>query len=426
MTSDTLTFRNWAGNQQFNPTKLHRPKTMDELRAAVVNARKIKAVGSRHAFNDMAAAEEMISLDAFAPDIAIDPVGRTVACSAGIRYVELARALDEAGWALHNLASLPHITVAGAIATSTHGSGDRFGTLSTAVAALDLVTSDGDVLHTQRGDPEFAGMVVNVGALGVISRVWLDIEPAYEVCQDLFENLAWDVLYARFDEVMSSADSVSLFVDYGQSVNQIWQKRRIDPASPLRREDTFLGALAATSRLHPVGSQSAQFVTEQMGIPGRWWDRLPHVVVAGVTERGDHLQSEYLVPRQHAVAAIQAVRSLAPLIQPHLEISEIRSAAADDLWLSSAFGTDTVGIHFSWKLNLDAVMALLPAVEHALLPLRARPHWAKLFVATAAELEPLYPRMREFRELATRLDPRGAFRNEFPERTIFGSSLHGG
>jgi xylitol oxidase len=318
------------------------------------------------------------------------------------------------------MASLPHISIGGAVATATHGSGDRNGNLATAVAALELVTSEGDVLHVSRGDDDFAGMVVGVGALGVVTRLTLDIEPRYLVRQQIFEHLDWEVLYEQFDTVMSSAYSVSLFLNYGETVGQVWRKSRVDPERPLPLEDHFLGARAAARTAHPVPDLSTENLTDQLGVPGAWADRLPHFRLDAVPASGAEYQSECMVPRRHAVDALKAMRALAPVIQPHLIISEIRTSAADDLWLSSAYGTDTVCIHCSWKQNLDAVMGVLPAIETALAPFNARPHWGKLFVSTAHELEPRYERMADFRQLAGRLDPRGAFRNEFLDRHVFG------
>jgi xylitol oxidase len=411
---------NWAGNHTYRATRLHQPSSLDELRAIVAHAPKIHALGSRHCFNDIADSAELVTLKGLDQGIEIDRSASTVTVNAGIRYGDLARALEREGLALHNMASLPHISVGGAVATATHGSGDKLGNLATAVAALELVTSDGDILRVSRGDDDFAGMVVGLGALGVVTRLTLDVQPSYLVRQEIFEHLAWDVLYDQFDAVMASADSVSLFLDYGEDVGQVWLKSRVDPENPRPRPDHLLGAAAATRALHPVPTLTAESCTEQLGVPGSWADRLPHFRMEAVPASGDELQTEYMVPRRRAVEALRAVRDLAPAIQPHLLISEIRTIAADDLWLSMAYKTDTVGIHFSWKPDPDAVNGLLPLLEAALAPFGARPHWGKLFVATARDLEPRFECLPDFRRLAGRLDRRGAFRNAFLERHVFG------
>lgn len=411
---------NWAGNLIYRATRVHRPSSLDELRAIVARAPKIHALGSRHSFNGVAAAAELVTVEGLGQEIEIDPDARTATVNAGMRYGDLARALDRGGWALHNLASLPHISVAGAVATATHGSGDKNGNLATAVAALEMVTSDGDVLRASRGDADFAGMVVGVGALGVVTRITLDVQPSYFVRQEVFEHLPWEVLFERFDDVMASADSVSLFLDYGEDIGQVWLKTRVDPENPSPLLEHLLGARAAARSVHPVPEHSIANLTDQLGVPGSWADRLPHFRLDAIPSVGAELQSECMVPRRHAAAALQAVRDLAPAIRSHLTISEIRTVAADALWLSSAYGTDTVCIHFTWKPDLPAVMGVLPAIEAALAPFDARPHWGKLLVATARELEPRYPRLPDFRRLAERLDPRGAFRNAFLDRHVFG------
>jgi xylitol oxidase len=261
-------------------------------------------------------------------------------------------------------------------------------------------------------------MVVGIGALGVVTRVTLDVQPGYLVRQQAFQHLDWGVLFDRFDEVTSSAESVSLFTDFGDTINQVWLKSHVDPDGPAPLLSELFGAIAATERLHPVSHLSAENVTEQLGIPGTWADRLPHFRLDATPSVGDELQTEYLVPRRQAVDALRAVGSLGGVIRPHLQISEIRTVAADDLWLSTAYGRESVAIHFTWNPEPVAVASILPVIEAALEPFEARPHWGKLFAATAGDLESRYERMGEFRQLAARLDPRGAFRNAFFERVI--------
>lgn len=409
---------NWAGVHTYRARELHAPESLDELRSIVARAPQVHALGSRHAFNDLADADELVSLERMPAGIALDREARTVTVSAGVRYGELALALQREGFALHTMASLPHISVAGAVATATHGSGDRNGNLATAVAALELVTSEGEVVHAARGDDDFAGMVVGIGALGVVTRFTLDVEPTYMVRQQVFDRLPWETVLARFDEVTAAADSVSLFTDYGDVVDETWLKERVDPvgAAPLRPD--FLGAPAATADLHPVRRLDAASCTGQLGVPGPWHDRLPHFRMEGTPASGDEIQSEYMVPRVHAVAALRALRALHARMAPHLWIAEIRTVAADDLWLSTAYGADTVCLHFSWLRDAAEVARLLPLVEEALAPFRPRPHWAKVFQATARELEPRYERFAGFRALQRRLDPRGAFRTAYVERVI--------
>lgn len=416
------TERNWAGNHTYRASRIHRPAALDELRRIVAGADRIHALGSRHAFNDIADSIELISLDRLVQKADIDSSSGTVTVTAGVPYGALAQVLHHEGLALHNMASLPHISIAGAIATATHGSGDTNGNLATAVSALELVTSNGDIVRVSRGDDEFAGMVVGLGALGIVTRITLDVQPAFQVRQQVFEHLDWDVLVDRFDDVMAGANSVSLFTDFGETVDQVWLKTRVDRelADPL--PDDFLGAKAAPVPLHPVRSLSPDNCTAQLGVPGAWHDRLPHFRMDAVPASGDEIQAEYMLPRRHAVAALQAIRERAPAFRPHLWISEIRTVRADDLWLSTAYGTDTVCIHFSWHFDPPAVSRVLPIVEAALAPFGARPHWGKVFAMGPAELGGRYERLADFRRLAASMDSRGAFRNDFLDRYMLDGS----
>jgi len=411
---------NWAGNYTYRSTRLHEPATVDELRKIVSTAPKIHALGSRHSFNDIADSAELVSLERLDDAIEIDWEAGTVTVSGGIRYGTLAQALEREHLALHNMASLPHISVAGAIATATHGSGDGNGNLASAVAAIELVTSDGDVVRAARGDANFNGMVVHLGALGIVTRITLDVQPSYQVRQQVFEHLAWDVAFDRFDEIMASATSVSLFTDYGDTIDNVWLKNRVGPDQPMPLLDSFMGATQAPQSRHPVPVLSGECCTEQLGVPGAWCDRLPHFRADSVPAGGDDIQAEYMLPRQHAVPALRELRKLAHLIGPHLMISEVRTVAADDLWLSTAYHTGSVCIHFSWKPDQAAVERILPEIETVLEPFLPRPHWGKMFNADAGVLENRYERLAEFRALAKNLDPRGAFRNDFLDRRVFG------
>ena len=362
---------------------------------------------------------ELISLDGLPPDVAVDHVAGTVNCAPGVRYGELAQALAGEGLALHNLASLPHISVAGAVATATHGSGDANGNLATAVAGLELVTSDGGLLTVERGAEDFDGVVVGLGALGAVTRLTLDVEPAYEVRQRVFEGLEWDALCADFDAIMASGYSVSVFTRWGEAVDQVWLKSRVSDEPEAERAELF-GARAATLDRHPILGIDPVNCTAQLGVPGPWSDRLAHFRMGFTPSNGDELQSEFFVSREQAMAAIATVRQLADTIRPLLQVCEIRTIASDDLWMSPQYGRDSVGLHFTWRPDQAAVLRVLALLEAALAPFGARPHWGKVFVAEATTIAPLYPRHADFVRLVDRLDPRQAFRNAWLERHVLG------
>jgi xylitol oxidase len=421
MIRDRSPGKNWAGNYTYRAERLHRPATIEQVQKIVAGAPAVRVLGSRHSFNDIADSAELMTLEDFPVEVAVDGAANTVSLSAATKYGELVEALSAEGLALHNLASLPHISVAGAVATATHGSGDANGNLATAVAALELVTSEGELVKAERGDPDFDGLVVGLGALGAVTRIILDVEPAYEVRQRVFESLSWEALFEHFDEITSRGYSVSVFTRWGKAAGHVWVKSRVTD-EPEQVEGDLFGAVPATVDRHPILELDAANCTPQLGRPGRWSDRLPHFRMGFTPSSGDELQAEYLLTRRYAVEAIEAVRALADGIRPILQVSEIRTVAADRLWMSTAYGEDSVGIHFTWKPEPDAVENMLVRLEAALTPFRARPHWGKLFSADAAEIAPLYERMPDFVRLAERLDPRGAFRNPWLRARVLGEA----
>jgi len=414
---------NWAGNIAYGAARWHWPETVEQLQELVSRSRQLRVLGSRHSFNRIADTPgDLISLDKLDPAVTIDRARMTVTASAGVRYGQLGQQLHQAGFALHNLASLPHISLAGACATATHGSGDSNGNLATAVAALEIVTASGERLALSReesGD-ELNGAVVGLGGAGVVTKVTLDISPAVAVRQDVYENLPLARLEEHFDAITGSAYSVSLFTDWqGPLFNQVWLKRQAPDGAELAAEPEFFGATRAGRKLHPIGSLSAENCTEQLGERGAWHERLPHFRMDFVPSSGEELQTEYLVPRQHALPALRAVLQLRERITPLLLISEVRTIAADELWMSPCYRQACVAIHFSWKKDWPAVQQLLPRIEAALAPFEARPHWGKLFTLPPERVQSLYPRLPEFRALLQRCDPDGKFQNDFLRTYVF-------
>ncbi|HEY9424413.1 MAG TPA: D-arabinono-1,4-lactone oxidase, partial [Microterricola sp.] len=332
-----------------------------------------------------------------------------------------ALALDERGLALANLASLPHISVGGAIATGTHGSGDAVGSLATAVRGLEFVDGTGSTRTLSHGDAGFAGAVVGLGALGIVTRVTLAVEPSFAIAQTVYEGLSWSALLADFDAITGTGYSVSVFTRWNSDgPDQIWVKRRADDSGQNAQPDALIaaGAHAALEPRHPLPGISAESCTEQLGVPGPWFERLPHFRLAFTPSNGAELQSEYLIPRQHAAEAVTALRALGDRIRPLLQICELRTVAADELWLSAAYQRDTLGIHFTWLQRQSEVEALLPVIEAALAPFSARPHWGKLFTQTTGAISPLYPRHADFIALAAEYDPQGVFHNDYLRRVL--------
>lgn len=417
--------RNWAGNYTYSTDNLHRPETLAQVQELVAASPKIKVLGSRHSFNGIADSTEcLVSLENFDRVLEIDAARRTVAVEAGIKYGSLSQRLHAEGFGLLNLASLPHISVAGACATATHGSGVRKANLAAAVSGMEIVTASGEVKNVSRDqDGEtFQGLVVHLGGVGVVTKLTLDIVPTYAMRQDVYENLSYAQAEAHFQEIASSADSVSLFTDWkSPRFNQVWRKRQVEETDSYTPETDFFGATLATRPLHPIPEVDAEHCTQQMGIPGPWHERLPHFRMDFTPSNGEELQTEYLLPRQYAFPALIALDGLREQIAALALISEVRTIAADALWMSPCYRQECVSVHFTWTKDWPAVSALLPQIEAALAPFSARPHWGKLFAMDAAQIETLYPKLPEFRDLITTFDPQGKFRNAFLEKYIFGA-----
>jgi alditol oxidase len=419
--------RNWAGNVEYHARRLLEPESLEALQEAVRSSRSLRALGSRHAFNGIAdTTGDQVSLARLRRVFELDPAAGTVTVDAATRYGDLARPLHAAGFALHNLASLPHISVAGACATATHGSGDRLGNLSTAVRALEVVRADGESATVDRSTDGAGGLraeVAALGALGIVTRLTLAIEPAYEVRQVVYGGMDAATWRRRFDEITAAGDSVSTFTTWrGPIVDQVWVKQRVAvPAVGEPPADLF-GAPASRVDVHPLPGMDAAACTPQRGVPGAWFERLPHFRMDHTPSAGDELQTEYFVGREDAVAAYDALDALRDRIAPLVQVNEIRTIAADDLWLSPAFRRASVGLHFTWRPDWPSVRALLPEIEAALRPFAPRPHWAKLFTMAPDELASRFERFGDFASLTARLDPDGKLRNDFLDRYLGAAS----
>jgi xylitol oxidase len=408
--------RNWAGNYTYRARALHRPTCMDELREIFARGTRLHVLGSRHSFNDVADTDgELISLDALPPDFELAADRGSVTVSGAARYGEVAGFLAGHGLTLRNFASLPHISVAGSISTGTHGSGDRNRGLAADVLALDILDATGRLRRSSRADADFAGAVVGLGALGVITRVTLVVVAAFEVRQDVYEQLSWSAFDEHFHEVTPLGYSVSMFTDFGaDAVRAVWLKRRVggDDAAP---SDLF-GARRASVAHHPIPGIDPIHATAQLGLPGPAMDRLPHFRIGFTPSNGEEIQSEYLISRDDAVPAVRALRQVAERFAPLLQIAEIRTIAADELWLSPSRGRDSVGLHFTWIRDQPAVERAVGAVETALEPFDPRPHWGKFFTLSAEAVRAAYPLLPQFVQLARTWDPDARYSHPFLER----------
>jgi xylitol oxidase len=417
------TRKNWSGNYTYSTDRLDTPANVEEAQDVVKRARKLRALGTRHSFNGIAdSTAEQISLQHF-DQMAIDPATSTVTIGAGVTYGRLAPYIDSHGFALHNLASLPHISVVGGCATATHGSGIHNRNLSTSCSALELVVANGDRLTLTRAkDPNhFTGAVVSLGALGIVTSLTLDLEPSYQVEQVVYQDLPFSELEHNLDAIFGSGYSVSLFTDWqNHRATQVWIKRRVDPKKPYTWPQEFYGAKRATQKLHPVSGHAAENCTEQLGIPGPWYERLPHFRMNFTPSSGSELQTEYFVSREHAYEAIRAVERLRDRITPHLFVTELRTIEADSLWMSMAYQRPSLAIHFTWKPEWAAVQKILPLIEANLAPFEPRPHWAKIFTLPSATLQSRYARLADFKDLLHQHDPEGKFRNGFLQSNLYG------
>jgi len=413
--------RNWAGNLAYAARALHEPTSLEQLQELVRVTPRIRALGTRHSFSGVADTPgELVSLARMPRRFEVDATNRRITIDAATRYGELAPALDAAGLALANLASLPHISVAGSVSTGTHGSGVRLGSLASEVVGVELVVGGGERLTlTRDDDPDrFPGAVVALGALGIVTALTLAVQPAYRMRQDVFDDLPFEAALESLDELLAAGDTVSLFTTWrGSAIEQVWVKRRVvDGAAPLPR--VFAAARPAREPRHPIPGLPTDATTDQLGVPGPWYERLPHFRLDHTPSSGDELQAEWILPREHGADALRAVDAIRDHVGPLTQTSEIRTIAASDLWLDPAGGRDSLAIHCTLVPDGPRVAALLPLVDAALAPFAPRPHWAKISALDPATIVARYPRFGDFARLRATLDPEGTFRSPFVDRLL--------
>jgi xylitol oxidase len=406
---------NWSGNIAFGAPGFYRPSSLGELQAVVARSGQIRVLATGHSFNDMADSPgAQVTLAGMPAEVSVDSARSVARVAAGLSYAEIAARLDARGFALRNLASLPHISVAGACATATHGSGAANQNLAAAVAGLTLVTAAGDLVELTGDD----GAPVHLGALGVVVSLDLALVPSFDLSQRVYEDLPLDNLDDHFADLMTSAYSVSLFTDWrAPRLTQVWFKHDPGLPPPVTGEPWFTATPALSPR-NPVPGGSPEACTEQLGVPGRWYERLPHFRPEFRPSAGDELQSEYLLPVAHAVPALHALDEIRDRLAPVLRICEVRVVAADDLWLSTCYRRDSVAFHFTWIADPAAVLPVVTDLERQLAPFAPRPHWGKVFTTPPEQVRSSYERLPDFLGLTRRLDPAGKFRNSYTERNL--------
>ncbi|MDP9825739.1 D-arabinono-1,4-lactone oxidase [Kineosporia succinea] len=403
---------NWAGNVVFTPERFVRAQSVEQVQELVAEAPRVRVLGSGHSFSTVAATDGLLlSLEDLPLEVDVDTATSTARVTASARFAHVMPALHAAGLALHNTGSLPHISVAGASATGTHGSGTQNPCLAAGVTAIELIGPDGELRTLTAGEADFHGSVVAMGLAGVVTALTLRAQPTFDVRQYVYDGLPLDALIENFDEIMNSAYSVSAFTHWrGPVFETLWRKQLADaPAGPA----TYFGATLADGARHPIAGMPTENATQQLGVPGPWHERLPHFRFEFTPSNGDEVQSEYLLPIEQGPQALAAVHRVADQIADALQVSEIRTIAADDLWLSPGYGRTSVALHFTWVDDLSRVTPAIAALEGALAEFDARPHWGKLFGIGRDRVRSLYPRLADFEELVHRTDPQGTFTNAF-------------
>ena len=400
--------QNWSKNVDFSEKAYLQPQSLSELQEMIRSHANLRPRGSAHSFNEIANTDHYaINLSKMPQVIEVNQEKRSVNVSAGLTYGELAPKLDQQGWALHNLASLPHISIAGSIATGTHGSGIKNQNLANQVISLSVVTADGDLKTFTASDSEFNALVVGLGLGAIVYQYELKVEESYQIRQVIYPEIPLAEIRGNFDQIMSSAYSVSYFTDWADpQVGNLWCKFRDNEVIP----QSIGGSSAANKKFHPIPSVDPEACTEQLGEPGAWFERLPHFKLDFTPSVGEEIQSEFFVARKDADAALAAVAALGSEIAPLLWITELRTIAADNLFLSGSYQRDTLAIHFTWK-KVDAIYPVIAKIEKALKPFGARPHWGKVYTTTFEEAVSAFPELAIFKAAMKRLDPAKKFEN---------------
>lgn len=406
----SLMLSNWGGNLVYGSGAIEAPATIEEL-SEIIRSGKVRPIGTMHSFSKVVVGEgTLVSAAGLAFEPALDKASSTVKVSAATRFGDLALFLEKNGVALKNMGSLPHISIAGAAATGTHGSGDKNQILSSSLSAYSFLNSKGELVRYQRGDENFEACRVGLGAYGLWVSVELDVVPSFQIRQDVYLDIPWEVFYEDPTNLTSAGYSVSLFTKWGEvSIDQVWVKALPGdkaglPIAGISPEKTSRKELAPG-----VGDN----LTQQGGVEGPWLDRLPHFRLDATPSAGNEIQTEYFIQRKNIVGAVKAVNKIAEQINHTLIITEVRTIAQDDAWLSPMNRGDSVALHFTWVNDTPAVDKAVAALEEVLAEFDPIPHWGKVHHFDKSKLEKVHARLGKARAVFDELDPEGVFNTEY-------------
>jgi L-gulonolactone oxidase len=431
-------WRNWTGDQLCRPAAIERPRSLEELSAALARANaaglRVRVAGAGHSFSDIASTDgTMVSLERFAGVLDVDRAAGLARVQAGITIHELSRALDAHGLALENMGDIDVQSIAGAISTATHGTGARLPNISAQVVALTLVLADGSTLEcSSECDAEaFRAARVGLGSLGVIAEVTLRCVPAFTLYgHDAPAPLSQTL--ERFDELVSANDHFELFVfPHARTALTRTNNRTGRPPRPRSRAVAYANDVLLTNHAFELCCRLGRRFPSRIPQINRLVTRL-----AGSSERVDRsaeifasprlvrfTEMEYALPREHTVQAVAQIMDLVPRQGFAVPFPiEVRTAAPDDALLSTAAGRETgfVAVHMfrgmAWEPYFRAVEAIMDELD-------GRPHWGKRHFQTAAGLRPRYPDWDRFQAVRARLDPEGRFANAWTER-VLGPVIH--
>jgi len=432
-----MTWQNWAGTASADPVRRHWPRSTDEIADAITAAAKddlpVRALGSGHSFTAAAATSgAALDLSGWTGIVAADLDSGLVTVRSGTTIRELNAALEMLGLAMANLGDIDAQTVSGAISTGTHGTGARLGGIATQVTGIELVTADGSVVSCSAdARPDlFSAARVSLGALGVISTITLQCTPAFALAADE-RPMPLDEVLGRFGELAADNDHFEFYwFPYGKNAlvkrnNRVAGGNAAPGAMPNWRrfleyevmENAAFGALCRTGRAVPATIKPLNRLAAAT-LSKRSYSAPSHQVFV-TPRRVRFVESEYAVPREALLDVLGELRAGVPrLAHPVMFPVEVRIAAADDVWLSTAYGRDSayVAIHQYVGLPYQEYFQLFESVASAA---GGRPHWGKMHTRDAAYLTGAYPRFADFLRVRDETDPGRLFANRYLEQ-VFG------